>query len=113
MSEAEFLADPDAQDVVLRNLQVGIQAALDIALHIVRDEGWELPGQTTAVFDILARHQVVEPDLAGRLRQAVQMRNLLVHAYDAIDHRRVYSAYQESANDLALFGKRVAERFNL
>ena len=113
LSEQEFLVDADAQDVVLRNLQVGVQAALDIALHVVRDENWQLPGASTGTFDILAQRNVISQDLADRLRLAVQMRTLLVHAYEAIDMRRVFRAYRDSAQDLDLFGKAIAQYFRL
>jgi uncharacterized protein YutE (UPF0331/DUF86 family) len=39
LSQSQFLADADAQDVVLRNLQVAIQACLDCASHIISEEG--------------------------------------------------------------------------
>lgn len=42
--QTQGLTDLDAQDVVLRNLQVAIQACLDCASHIVSEESWELPG---------------------------------------------------------------------
>ena len=113
LTEAEFLADADAQDVVLRNLQVGIQAILDIGLHVVRDEGWELPGASTGTFDVLASRGVIEQGLADRLRLAVQMRNLLVHAYDAIDMRRVFRACPDSIGDLESFAQAVAAYFKL
>ncbi|MBI3929760.1 MAG: DUF86 domain-containing protein [Armatimonadetes bacterium] len=112
LSRAEFLADPDAQDVVLRHLQVGVQAALDAAFHVIRDAGWELPGASVASFEVLARHGVLEPELADRLRLAGQMRNLLVHVYDAINLDRVYEAYQHSAEDLERFCQALVVHFH-
>jgi uncharacterized protein YutE (UPF0331/DUF86 family) len=113
MSTSEFMSDIDAQDIVLRNLQVGIQASLDIALHIVSDEGWELPGASTGTFDILSRHGVLPQELADRLRLAVQMRSLLVHAYDAIDMQRVHRTCQDCVSDLELFAECVVDHFKL
>ncbi|MBI3929425.1 MAG: DUF86 domain-containing protein [Armatimonadetes bacterium] len=113
LSRAEFLADPDAQDVVLRHLQVGAQAALDAALHVIRDAGWELPGTSVGSFEVLARHGVIDPDLADRLRLAGQMRNLLVHVYDAINLDRVYEAYQHSAGDLERYCQALVGHFRL
>ncbi len=113
LSREQFLADPDAQDIVLRNLQVGVQAALDIALHIIRDEGWTMPGSSTGSFELLAQRGVIDFDLASRLRQAGQMRNLLVHVYDAIDLGKVYDVYQNHREDLTLFSRAVLEYFEL
>ncbi len=111
--QEEFLRDLDAQDVVLRNLQVGIQAALDIALHIIRDSGWELPGASVGSFEILARQGVLSPELAARLRLAGQMRNLLVHVYDAIDITKVFQAYQVSVDDLEAFSRAIVAYYEL
>jgi uncharacterized protein YutE (UPF0331/DUF86 family) len=41
------------------------------------------------------------------------MRNLLVHAYDAIDMRRVFRACQDSVGDLERFAEAVAGYFEL
>lgn len=113
LTREAFLADADAQDVVLRNLQVGVQACLDAGLHIIQDSGWELPGASVVVFEILARHGVVPAELASRLRRAAQMRNLLVHAYDAIDMARVHQTYTESSHDLEQFCRAVVAFYSL
>lgn len=113
LSRDEFLASLDAQDVVLRNLQVGVQAAIDIALHVVRDEGWEMPGSSVGSFEVLVGHGVLSAELGRRLRLAGQMRNLLVHVYDAVNLDRVYDAYQGSTSDLDEFCQAVVAHFRL
>ena len=45
----EFLQDVDSQDVVLRHLQLAVQACLDCASHVLTESGWELPGNTLSV----------------------------------------------------------------
>jgi uncharacterized protein YutE (UPF0331/DUF86 family) len=39
---APFLGDPLLQDAVALSVLVIVQEAMDIALHIASDEGWEL-----------------------------------------------------------------------
>ena len=107
LSESQFLADPDAQDVVLRNLQVAIQACLDCASHIISEQGWELPGSNVGTFGVLARHGLLEPELAQRLSQALRLRNMLVHAYDSLSLERIYETYQEDLGDLEEFCRAV------
>ena len=103
----EFLADADAQDVVLRNLQVAIQACLDCASHIISEKGWELPGSSVGTFQVLARHGLLEAELAQRLTLALRLRNLLVHAYDSLSLERIYETYQEDLTDLEEFCRAV------
>lgn len=74
LTESEFLADADAQDVVLRNLQVATQACLNCASHIISEQGWELPGSNVGTFGVLARHGLLDPELAQRLSQALRLR---------------------------------------
>lgn len=103
LSQEEFLQDADAQDVVLRHLQLAIQACLDCASHIISENGWELPGHSGGTFAVLARHQALDLALSQRLSQAVRLRNLLVHAYDSISLERVYETYHNDLDDLEQF----------
>ncbi len=107
LSLSQFLADADAQDVVLRNLQVAIQACLDCASHLISEQGWELPGSSVGTFGVLARHGVLEPELAQRLSQALRLRNMLVHAYDSLSLERIYETYQQDLGDLEDFCRAV------
>ncbi len=107
LSLAQFLADADAQDVVLRNLQVAIQACLDCASHIISEQGWELPGSNAGTFGVLARHGLLDSELALRLAQALRLRNMLVHAYDSLSLERIYETYQEDLADLEDFCRAV------
>jgi uncharacterized protein YutE (UPF0331/DUF86 family) len=80
-----FLEDRDSQDVVLHNLQLAIQGCIDLATHIVVDEGWGLPGTYGEVFTTLCQRGLLDADLARRLALASGLRNILVHDYLAID----------------------------
>ena len=106
----EFLSDADTQDVVLRNLQVAIQACLDCASHIISENGWELPGSSAGTFGVLARHGLLQPELAQRLTLALRLRDLLVHAYDSISLERIYETYQQDLTDLEEFCRAVERR---
>lgn len=111
LSLKHFLEDPDAQDIVVHNLQIAVQAAVDAGAHIVTDQGWELPGSSVGTFEVLARHGVLPSELAQRLRKATQLRNLLVHVYDEIRFETIYSTYQNNLGDLEHFCESVAARF--
>ncbi|MGQ0624554.1 MAG: type VII toxin-antitoxin system HepT family RNase toxin [Sporichthyaceae bacterium] len=88
--ETVFLADVNLQAQAERHLQVGLQAAIDVALHIVSADTDQTPQDYASSMRILSEIGVLEVDLAERLRRAVGLRNLLVHAYLAVDPQRIW-----------------------
>ena len=52
---------------------VVVQEAMDIALHIASDEGWELASTYRDAFVVLARHGIIADDLAVSLGGAAQL----------------------------------------
>ncbi len=99
----DFLADTDQQYVVLHAMQLAIQAAIDLAAHIVTDEGWGVPVRSGQAFAILADNKVLTATLAAHLRSMSSFRNLIVHEYGALDLNIVYKLLHESLPDLRQF----------
>jgi uncharacterized protein YutE (UPF0331/DUF86 family) len=73
------------QRFVEHTLQLAIQAALDVASHIVSDERLGEPRTNRELFDLLERGGWMAPELAGALRKMVGFRKVLVHGHDAVD----------------------------
>jgi uncharacterized protein YutE (UPF0331/DUF86 family) len=93
---------------VERWLQVAIEACLDVAYHIVSDNGWTPVDTGRAAFASLASHNILDPDLARRLGRAAGLRNLLVHDYARIDLEALARVVKEDLNDLRTFSDRIA-----
>ncbi len=102
---ATFLNDPDMQDIVLHNLQNTIQGCIDIASHIISDEGWEIPGTFGAMFDLLARKSVIDNDMAEDMWRAAGLRNLIVHEYAELDLKKIHTIFTQ---ELSLFDRFIA-----
>jgi uncharacterized protein YutE (UPF0331/DUF86 family) len=107
VEELRTLAQPDRirQDIrerrfVEHTLQLAIQAALDVASHIVSDERLGEPRTNRELFDLLERGGWVAPELAGTLRNMVGFRNVLVHGYDAVDLAVVEDVLRRRLGDL-------------
>jgi uncharacterized protein YutE (UPF0331/DUF86 family) len=71
-------------DLVLRDamalaLMVALQEVIDIAYHIVADEGWGVPDSHRAAFDLLAARGVLDRELADRVASAASLRNRIAH----------------------------------
>lgn len=50
-----FLADIDSQESILFNLQMAVQNCIDIASHIISDEGLGVAGSTNEMFFCLKK----------------------------------------------------------
>ena len=92
LSDLRRLARPEklATDVreqrfVEHTLQVAIQAALDVASHIVSDRRLGEPRTNRELFDLLQRDGWIEDPLTAALRNMAGFRNVLVHGYEAVD----------------------------
>lgn len=98
------------QRFVERQLQLAIQAALDVASHIVSDERWEEPTTNAALFAALARHGVVSQSLRGPLEQMAKFRNVLVHGYAEVDVAILRDVLEHHLDDLGAFVTEVRAR---
>jgi uncharacterized protein YutE (UPF0331/DUF86 family) len=104
-----FVADPDTHHLAERYLHLAIEAALDIATHVIADRGYEAPETYRDAFAILAAHGVLEPELATRLQGWAGFRNVLVHAYLAIDHGLAWDAIAGDLEELRALAAIAAE----
>jgi uncharacterized protein YutE (UPF0331/DUF86 family) len=95
-----FLADIDRQESVLFNLQMAIQNCIDIAAHIVSDEGIGVPGSTNEMFYLLEEHGLLGHQLVEKMVKAVGFRNLVVHEYGKVDLEQVFDIAHKGVDDL-------------
>jgi uncharacterized protein YutE (UPF0331/DUF86 family) len=95
--------DVREQRFVEHTLQLAIQAALDVASHIVSDERLGEPRTNRELFDLLERGGWIEADMAGTLRNMVGFRNVLVHGYDTVDLGVVEDVLRHRLDDLLGF----------
>jgi uncharacterized protein YutE (UPF0331/DUF86 family) len=100
----------DAQDVIVLNLQRACEAAIDLAMHIVRQRGLGLPKDSRDGFTLLERAGLVAPPLAERLRRMVSFRNIAVHDYRALDWAIVRAIVERGSEDLREFARQTVMR---
>jgi uncharacterized protein YutE (UPF0331/DUF86 family) len=100
---SELRRDLREQRFVEHTLQIAIQAALDVASHIVSDERFGEPRTNRELFDLLERAGWIEPPLASTLRKMVGFRNVLVHGYDNVDLGVVEDVLEHRLGDLLDF----------
>ena len=95
-----FLSDGDLQDIVERNLQLTIEALLDIGQHIIASSAWEPVEEYSDIFTILHQHGILSDALFSRVRRMAGFRNLLVHGYALLDHEQVFEILRDHLGDL-------------
>jgi uncharacterized protein YutE (UPF0331/DUF86 family) len=81
----ESLEDMDKQDVFVLNLQRAVQAAIDLATHIVATEGLGLPETVKENFEFLIRTGIIPENISDKMKAMVGFRNIAIHNYQAID----------------------------
>jgi len=107
------LDDLDIQEIFVLNLQRATQSAIDLAAHIVADEGLGLPRSLKENFRLLAKAGILSDDVAGRMEAMVGFRNIAVHEYQAIDVNVLKAILSKHLGDLVEFYQQVLDRFGL
>jgi uncharacterized protein YutE (UPF0331/DUF86 family) len=107
-SRDELASDRDALDLVAFNLMLAVQAACDLAAHLIADEGWTAPASVAECFHQLAEHQVISAATAAALRRAVGFRNIVAQGYAGIDIAATHAASTVGLDDLDRFAREVA-----
>jgi uncharacterized protein YutE (UPF0331/DUF86 family) len=100
--------DQDALDLVSFNLMLSVQSAVDIASHIIADEGWRPATTLSEAFERLAENGVITKPIATAMGRATGLRNVVAHGYAAIDVASVYAAASSGVGDLEAFAAEVA-----
>ncbi len=95
-----FLKDLDRQESILFNLQMAVQNCIDIAAHIISEEGFGVPGSTNEMFYLLEANGYLDSELTKKMVKAVGFRNLIVHEYGKIELKQVFEVAQEDIKDL-------------
>jgi uncharacterized protein YutE (UPF0331/DUF86 family) len=115
--ELDELARPDAMGTDVREerfvehtLQIAIQAALDVASHIVSDERLGEPRTNRELFSLLLRGGFLPGALAERLSAMAGFRNVLVHGYGDVDLAVLKDVVENRTGDLLDFVKEVRGR---
>jgi uncharacterized protein YutE (UPF0331/DUF86 family) len=115
--ELTEIADPDRLDTDIREqrfvqhtLQLAIQAALDVASHIVSTERLGEPETNRQLFDRLVQSDWLKAELTERLHAMAGLRNILVHGYRSVDNRVIRDILENHLGDLLGFVAEIRTR---
>ena len=106
----EIVRDLRAQRFAEHTLQVAIQAALDVASHIVSDERLGEPATNRDLYALLARAGWIGEAQVLTLGAMAGFRNVLVHGYTEVDPALVRDVVEHRLADLEGFVAAIRRR---
>ena len=86
----DFVKNADKVDAAERNLQVAVEALIDVGEFIISRMGWETPRSYREVGEILKRHGVLDEELERKYGELVRLRNIVIHNYVYLTPEEVY-----------------------
>jgi uncharacterized protein YutE (UPF0331/DUF86 family) len=107
---ADIRRDVREARFVLHTLQIAIQAALDVASHVVSDERLGEPETNRELFDRLARHGWLTGELAGTMARMAGFRNIVVHGYAGVNLEIARDLVEHRLGDLLAFVAAIRPR---
>jgi len=109
--DPESLENVDTKDIFLLNLQRGIQAALDLAAHVVASEGLGLPERARESFSLLKNAGIIDGETASKMEKMTGFRNIAVHDYQSLDPEILKSILVHRLKDLEDFYSAILLHF--
>lgn len=107
ISLTQYKDDWKTQRIVERTLHILIEVCIDIANHIISDEGMRLPTGYADTFTVLMENKVIGKRLCGTLERMAKFRNVVVHQYETIDPAIVVSILHKNLGDFEQYKKRI------
>jgi uncharacterized protein YutE (UPF0331/DUF86 family) len=97
------------QDSIILNLQRACEAAIDLAMHIVAEKNLGIPQSSRQAFDLLCQNNIIEKELAERLKAMVGFRNIAVHDYQAINLNIIQNIIEYHLEDFKIFSNKLLQ----
>jgi len=91
----EYAGDFKTKAACERFFEKIVEAAVDLAFLIIKSKKFEIPEGDREAFDILAKRRMITEVLAGKLKEAKGMRNVLAHEYGTVNDELVFHSLTE------------------
>lgn len=110
-SLSDYQASLDARDITERNLQLAIEACMDIGKIIISREGLKEPKDNKGIFAVLAEEGILSEKSLLFLVPMAGTRNILVHSYDKIEDSLVYGVLKKHIKDFMTFLREIRDNY--
>lgn len=108
LAKDDFLKDTRNFHSAARQLQIAIEACLDVGHHIISRKALRRPKDYKDIFLILGQERIIPLDFAESLVKMAKYRNRLVHLYWEVSAEEIFDTLQGPADDLDSYIKYVA-----
>lgn len=102
-----YRSDWRTQRIVERTLQILIEVCIDIANHIISDQGMRLPTGYVDTFAVLGENRVLSKSLSRTMEKMTKFRNVVVHQYEKIDPSIVVSILHKNLDDFEKYKRAI------
>jgi uncharacterized protein YutE (UPF0331/DUF86 family) len=113
MEESEFHEDVHKQSSAKYNFIVAIEAAIDLANHLISKKALRAPEDYADVFKVLADASLIEKKFSIELRKMARFRNRLVHLYWDVDITEVWKIVQTRLDDFEEYVSQLGRYLSL
>lgn len=93
---------------VEHGLQTLLEAVLDIGRHIGAAKAWGVKPKARDYMLVLGENGVIDKALAGKLAEAMSVRNRLVHEYGQISKEKLVEFVNKDLGDIDEYIKQIA-----
>lgn len=99
----EVASDPRLEAFLAFNLFLAIQDAVDLAAHVVSDQGLAIPASQREAFEALAKAGLVSAEASQAMGAMASLRNRIAHSYGELDVARLVSEMPLGLDHLTRF----------
>ena len=107
----EYQKSADLKDLAERNLQIAIEACLDVGKIIISQKTLRDPQDNKDLFVVLAEAEIISSRSLEFLKPMAGTRNILVHGYDKVDDSVIYGVLKRHLGDFEVFLAEVRDHF--
>jgi len=112
-NDPKSLDQVNVQDIFVLNLQRAVQSTIDLAVHLVSEEGLGIPNSLKENFALLKQAKVISSEMEKKMKNMVGFRNVAVHDYASIEVDILKSVLKKDLADLREFYTHILRRYKI
>ncbi len=105
--KTDFLSSFQVLDSCKYNLQLAIEAIIDISSHIVAREKLGVPSISADTVRFLNEKGILDENITKSTLQMINFRNRIVHLYQEVNDEQIYDILQSGLEDIEEFIRQI------
>lgn len=97
------LKDYTKQDSIVLNIQRAVEAAIDIAMHVVSDKKLGIPQNSRDAFEVLNSNNIITDDILQKLKTMMGFKNIAIHNYQKLNLDILQNIIENHLEDFEAF----------